>query len=140
MAKTTMKHMEALRSKTVNDLLINGEELRAELFALRFQAAVGSLEKTHRINDLKKEVARIQLVLGEKKRAGEDTSKTVKADYNKAVEIAEKSGKELRQKQRKKIEELQAEQFGGIDEDAINQAMTNAEVEEEKGADNNGKK
>jgi hypothetical protein len=46
----------------------------------------------------------------------------------------------LRQKQRKKIEELQAEQFGGIDEDAINQAMTNAEVEEEKGADNNGKK
>lgn len=133
MAKTTVKHMNELRSKSVDDLLMNGENLRAELFALKFQAAVGSLEKTHRINDLRKEVARIELVLGEKRRNGENTSKTVKGDYNKAVEAAEQSGKEIRKKQREQIEKMQAEQFGQISEDAVDQAMANAEKEE--GAD-----
>lgn len=127
MAKTTMKHMDELRSKPVDELLITGENFRAELFALKFQAAVGSLEKTHRIGELKKEIARIELVLGEKRRAGENINKTMKGDYQKAVADAEKLGKAVRKKQLEKLEELQKEQFGGLDEEVLAEAMKNGE-------------
>lgn len=107
MTKTTVKYMTQLRSQTTDQLLQNNEDLRSELFALKFQAAVGSLEKTHRIKELKKEIARVSLVLGEKRRLGEDINKTKKANYSKAVEAAEKAGKELRKKHLAKLEELQ---------------------------------
>ncbi|KAF5295652.1 hypothetical protein FQA39_LY12825 [Lamprigera yunnana] len=66
---------------------------------------------------------------------GEDTNISVKGDYNKAVNEAEKAGKKVREKQRKMIEEMQAEQFGtgSIDADAIEAAMQNAEQDENKG-------
>lgn len=116
-----------LRNLSVEELIKTGEGKRAELFALKFQAAVGSLEQTHRIKEIKKEIARIELVLSEKRLAGENTNKTIKADYGQAVAEAEKSGKEVRAKQRKMIEDMQAEQFGtSIDEDAIAAAMANA--------------
>lgn len=121
--------MEELRLKPVDELLVTGENFRAELFALKFQAAVGSLEKTHRINELKKEIARIELVLGEKRRAGENVNKTLKGDYQKAVAEAEKTGKAVRKKQLEKLEELQKEQFGGLDEEALAEAMKNGEDE-----------
>ncbi|WP_243313568.1 50S ribosomal protein L29 [Fundidesulfovibrio agrisoli] len=37
-----------------------------ELFKLRFQHATAQLEKTHRLNELKKDIARIQTVLTQK--------------------------------------------------------------------------
>jgi large subunit ribosomal protein L29 len=116
-----------LRNLSVEELIKTGEGKRAELFALKFQAAVGSLEQTHRIKEIKKEIARIELVLTEKRLAGENTNKTIKADYGQAVAEAEKSGKELRAKQRQMIEEMQAQQFGtSVDEDSIAAAMANA--------------
>ncbi|AHI53300.1 50S ribosomal protein L29 [Spiroplasma culicicola AES-1] len=118
-----------LRSKSVEELIKQNEDHRAELFALKFQSAVGSLEQTHRIVELKRNIARIQTILTERKLAGEDINKTVKANYAAAVENAEKAGKEVRQKQREMIEQLQSEQFGAganIDEDAMNAAMAAA--------------
>ncbi len=139
--------MIELRTKSVEDLIKLGEDRRAELFALKFQAAVGSLEQTHRIPSLRKDIARIEMLLGERRTAGEEVNKTIKADYSKAVVEAEKAGKEVRKKHKDMIEKLQQEQFGTgeqVSEDAIMAAMQNAteepkepieiEVKEEKPA------
>jgi len=40
---------------------------REELFKLRFQHATSQLEKTHRLNELKKDIARIQTVMNQAK-------------------------------------------------------------------------
>jgi len=88
-----------LRKMPTLDLIKLGEEKRAELFALKFQAVLGSLEQTHRIKLIKKEIARVELVLTEKKRAGENINQVVKADYSKAVDAADKAGKKVRKKQ-----------------------------------------
>ncbi|AKU80261.1 50S ribosomal protein L29 [Spiroplasma turonicum] len=124
-----------LKTKKVEDLIKLSEDRRAELFALKFQAAIGSLEQTHKIKDLKKDIARIQLLLGERKKSGEQVEKiVVKPDYTKAVENAEKAGKEVRKKQRELLEKMQQEQNAGseqsqLSEDAILAAM-NAAVDE----------
>ncbi|AKX34605.1 50S ribosomal protein L29 [Spiroplasma litorale] len=134
MSKSADLVME-LRTKKIEDLIKLGEDRRAELFALKFQAAVGSLEQTHKIKSLKKDIARIELLLGERKRSGEEVDKiVVKPDYSKAVENAEKAGKEVRKKQREMLEKMQQEQFGNanqaqVSEDAILAAM-NAAVDE----------
>ncbi|AAT75487.1 50S ribosomal protein L29 [Mesoplasma florum L1] len=127
------KLMDEIRALSVEQLLERNEAKKAELFALKFQAAVGSLEQTHRIKEIKKEIARIQLVIAEKAKAGEEVNKTVKTNYNQAVTEAEKAGKEVRAKQRKMIEELQAqyENNGASNDDAIAEAMANAVVEEQ---------
>ncbi|WBX36337.1 50S ribosomal protein L29 [Mycoplasma capricolum] len=115
MAKSKMLD---LRNLSVDELIKTNESKRAELFALKFQAAVGSLEQTHRIKEIKKEIARIELALSEKRLSGENTNKVIKADYNKAVEEAEKAGKEVRAKQRKFLEE----QYGQQSQTEVNEA------------------
>ena len=37
--------------------------LKKEQFNLRFQAATGQMEKTHRVNEIRKDIARIKTVL-----------------------------------------------------------------------------
>jgi large subunit ribosomal protein L29 len=44
----------------LNEQLIN---LKKEQFNLRFQQATGQLEKTHRVDEVRKDIARIQTVL-----------------------------------------------------------------------------
>jgi large subunit ribosomal protein L29 len=102
-----------LRKMSTVDLIKLGEEKRAELFALKFQAVLGSLEQTHRIKSIKKEIARVELVLTEKKQAGENINQVVKADYSKAVEAADKAGKSVRKKQLKQMQEA----YGISDQD-----------------------
>ncbi|MCL8211382.1 50S ribosomal protein L29 [Mesoplasma sp. JKS002658] len=128
-----------LRKLSVEDLIKTGEEKRAELFALKFQAVLGSLEQTHRIKLIKKEIARIELVLGELKHQGQDTNKTIKADYNKAVEAADLDGKKVREQQLKKIEELQTK-MQQDQEDGAADSLTTAVEEEAKGDADDGKK
>jgi large subunit ribosomal protein L29 len=41
--------------------------LKKEQFNLRFQKATGQLEKTHRVNEVRKDIARIKTTLREKK-------------------------------------------------------------------------
>ncbi|CEA11159.1 50S ribosomal protein L29 [Mycoplasma capricolum subsp. capripneumoniae] len=127
MAKSKMLD---LRNLSVDELIKTNESKRAELFALKFQAAVGSLEQTHRIKEIKKEIARIELTLSEKRLSGENTNKVIKADYNKAVEEAEKAGKEVRAKQRKFLEEQYGQQSQTeVNEADIQKAMQAAEQE-----------
>lgn len=58
------------KNKSIPDLQNLVEELKAELFALRFQSATGQLEKPHRIKEIRREVARILTFLQSKKAEG----------------------------------------------------------------------
>jgi len=46
---------------------LRGNELKKELFELRFQAATGQLEQTARLKEVKKQIARIKTVQSEAK-------------------------------------------------------------------------
>jgi large subunit ribosomal protein L29 len=37
--------------------------LKKEQFNLRFQAATGQIEKTHRVNEIRKDIARVKTVI-----------------------------------------------------------------------------
>ena len=52
-----------LRGATEQELDDKLAEAKIELFNLRFQAATGQLEKTHRVNEIRKDIARIKTVL-----------------------------------------------------------------------------
>ena len=60
-----MKAQE-LRDMTSAELNTKLKELKEELFNLRFQSAINQLENTHRITDVKKDIARVMTVLHEK--------------------------------------------------------------------------
>ena len=57
-----------LREKTEDELLKKENELRKELFNLRFQQATGEIENPMRIRTIKKDIARILTVTTEKKK------------------------------------------------------------------------
>jgi len=58
---------EELRSKTVEELNAAVAELNQEMFNLRFQLHTGHLENTARIPQVRKEIARINTVLIQKR-------------------------------------------------------------------------
>jgi large subunit ribosomal protein L29 len=45
---------------TVKELVAKSRDLRQELFNLRLQQATSQLEKPHRINQLRKDIARVE--------------------------------------------------------------------------------
>ncbi|MGN1411231.1 MAG: 50S ribosomal protein L29 [Oscillospiraceae bacterium] len=55
-----------VREMTVEELNKKLEDLKVELFNLRFQHAVNQLENTARIGEVKKDIARIKTVLASK--------------------------------------------------------------------------
>jgi len=55
-----------VREMTVEELNKKLEDLKVELFNLRFQLAVNQLENTARIGEVKKDIARIKTVLASK--------------------------------------------------------------------------
>ena len=61
---------EDLRGKSVDQLREQLAKLKKEQFNLRFQAATGQLEKTHRVTEVRREVARVSTILREKARQG----------------------------------------------------------------------
>ena len=56
-----------LRDMTADQLQAKLKELKSELFNLRFQHAINQLENPHKIADVKKDIARVMTVIGEKK-------------------------------------------------------------------------
>lgn len=58
-----------VRTKTEDELKQQLMDLRKESFNLRFQAASGQLENTARKGQVKKDIARIKTILGERTRA-----------------------------------------------------------------------
>jgi large subunit ribosomal protein L29 len=58
-----------LRAKTADELAKELADLKKERFNLRFQRASGQLENTARVRQVRRDIARIATVLGEKSRA-----------------------------------------------------------------------
>ncbi len=59
-----------LRDRTVDELRAQERELSEQLFALRLQKVTGQLEKPSRVQQVKKDLARVLTVLGERKAGG----------------------------------------------------------------------
>ena len=59
--------VKELRGLSQEELAKKENELKKELFELRFQAAAGQLEQTARVNEVKKQIARIKTVQSENK-------------------------------------------------------------------------
>ena len=55
-----------VRVKTPDQLNEELLQLKKEQFNLRFQAATGQLEKTHRVDEIRKDIARIKTVMRQK--------------------------------------------------------------------------
>jgi large subunit ribosomal protein L29 len=62
----TRKNLETWRKATPDQLRDELADLRKEQFNLRFQKATGQLEKTSRVGDIRRSIARIEAVLSEK--------------------------------------------------------------------------
>jgi large subunit ribosomal protein L29 len=58
-----------VRAKTVDELTHELDMLGKEIFNLRFQRASGQLENTARVRQVRRGIARIKTILGERHRA-----------------------------------------------------------------------
>ena len=67
--KKQKKATEDLRHKTPDQLRDSLASLRKEQFNLRFQKATGQLEKTSRVKQVRRDIARIETILTEKSQA-----------------------------------------------------------------------
>ena len=63
-----------LRELNLEELQEQYRRYQEELFNLRFQNAVGQLKNTSRIRDVRKIIARVLTVAGEKSRAAEGSA------------------------------------------------------------------
>ncbi len=60
----------SLRDKSVDELKNEKLDLQRGLFNLRMQKATGQLTKSHQFKESRKQIARINSVLGEKEEGG----------------------------------------------------------------------
>jgi len=58
-----------VKAKTTDELNTELAQLGKEVFNLRFQKASGQLENTARVREVRRTIARIKTVLGERQRA-----------------------------------------------------------------------
>ena len=72
MGKNTVKAAD-VRAKTDKELETRLSDLRKEQFNLRFQRATGQLANTARVGHIRKEIAKITTVIGERKRPASKT-------------------------------------------------------------------
>ena len=63
---TKIADFRSLTSDQLSDELL---KLKKEQFNLRFQAATGQMEKTHRVSEVRKDIARVSSLLREKQAA-----------------------------------------------------------------------
>ncbi len=61
---------EDIRAKTEDQLHEELVKLKKEQFNLRFQQATGQLEKTARVREVRRSIARIKTILREKSQTG----------------------------------------------------------------------
>ena len=62
---------DKLREFSNEELLDKHAELQDQLFKLKFQHSLGQLENAMRMNDIKKDIARIKTILREKSKGTE---------------------------------------------------------------------
>ena len=65
----TKNYVQDLKTKNEEEHTAALTEAKKELFNLRFQNATNQLDNTSRINEVKKNIARIQTVITEKRMA-----------------------------------------------------------------------
>jgi large subunit ribosomal protein L29 len=58
------------RDRTIDELRQAEADMRKELFNLRFQQATGEIQNPMRIRAVRKDIARVLTVIGEKQRQG----------------------------------------------------------------------
>jgi large subunit ribosomal protein L29 len=68
MAKAKKNTIEDVRSNSADQLGDQLSKLKKEQFNLRFQRANGQLEKTSRVREVRKHIARIMTVMNEQRR------------------------------------------------------------------------
>jgi large subunit ribosomal protein L29 len=56
-----------LREMTDEELMTKERDLREDYFKMKFQHGIGQLENTGRLNQIRKEIARVMTVRSEKK-------------------------------------------------------------------------
>lgn len=104
--------MQVIKSKSTSELQEHEEQLRAQLFALRIQKAIGKLDSSHMIGQLRKDIARIKTELQVRSLKGEvikplnlqkmtlpepevkKETKAAKKEEKKASKVAKKLDKE----------------------------------------------
>ncbi len=62
-----------VRAKTEDELTADLDVLGKEIFNLRFQRANGQLENTARVRQVRRDIARIKTILGERRRRAQGT-------------------------------------------------------------------
>lgn len=60
---------EDVRAKTADELVDTLRDLKKEQFNLRFQRATGQLENTSRFRVIRRDIARIKTILGQRRAA-----------------------------------------------------------------------
>lgn len=55
-----------IKDKSVEELQKLANDLKAELWTLKFKNATGSLDQTHKINAMRKDIAKVLTALNEK--------------------------------------------------------------------------
>lgn len=58
-----------LKNKSEAELLKMIEDLKAELFSLRFKNSTGQLDQPHKIKSIKRDIAKVFTVINNKKQA-----------------------------------------------------------------------
>ena len=58
-----------LRNMTVDEIKLKLESLKKDLFNLRTEAKAGRIEKPHKINDVRRDIARCETIIREKMNA-----------------------------------------------------------------------
>ncbi len=61
------KYLDSLHEKSVEELTVELTNAKKELFNLRFQNATNQLDNTARIHEVRKNIARIQTVMTQRK-------------------------------------------------------------------------
>lgn len=61
-------NIEELRSKSDDELRSSLLEMKKEQFNLRFQSATGQLENTARVGQVRRDIARVKTILGQRAR------------------------------------------------------------------------
>ena len=70
MARKTKARLDDMKAKTADQLKDDLVKLKKEQFSLRFQAATGQLEKTSRVSEVRRDIARVKTLMREQAQAG----------------------------------------------------------------------
>ncbi len=71
MALKTKTYVDGLKKKSIDELNKELVSAKKELFNLRFQNATNQLDNTARISEVRKNIARIQTVITQNKKAAQ---------------------------------------------------------------------